>query len=104
MKINKLAASLAAAALVAAGAASAELPTVEAPDSFAEPGPVRGSIERMQETLAENAEGSWKAQRGAGICQDADRRLGDYVTSQAYTAELGEKIWRECHKAYSDVE
>jgi hypothetical protein len=104
MKIKTLGACVGAGALVAAHAALASLPAVEAPDSFERPGPVRSSIERMQETLADNQEGNWKAQRGLGICEDAARRLRDYVTSQVYTAELGEKLWDECHKAYSDVE
>ncbi len=104
MKIRTLSVSFAAAGLLAAGAALAALPAVEAPDSYAKPGQVRKSIEGMQETLADNAEGNWKAQRGAGVCEDAARRLRDYVTSQVYTAELGEKLWDECHKAYTDVE
>jgi hypothetical protein len=104
MKNRKLAVSLVAGALLSAGAAWAALPAVEAPESYAKPGEVRSSIEGMQRTLADNAGGNWKAQRGAGICEDAARRLRDYVTSQVYTAELGEKIWRECYKAYTDVE
>ena len=104
MKIRTLSVSVAVAAVLAAGSAWAALPAVEAPDSFDRPGPVRGAIEDMQETLADHAEGNWKAQRGAGICADAARRLRDYVTSQVYTSDLGEKLWRECHKAYTDVE
>ena len=104
MKIRTLSVSLAAGALLAAGTALAALPTVEGPDSYAKPGQVRTSIKGMQDTLADNAEGNWKAQRGVGICEDAARRLRDYVTSQAYTAELGEKLWNECHKAYTAVE
>ena len=104
MKINRLSVSVAAGALFAAQAALAALPAVEAPDSFERPGPVRSSIEAMQETLEDNTAGNWKAQRGAGVCEDAARRLRDYVTSQAYTADLGEKLWDECHKAYTDVE
>ena len=104
MKIRKLAASLLAGAVLFGGAAVAALPGVEALDSYAKPGQVRKSIERMQETLADHAAENWKAQRGAGICADAARRLRDYVTSQAYTPDLGAQIWRECHKAYTDVE
>jgi gas vesicle protein len=104
MKFNTLYAGVVVGALLGASAALAALPTVEAPDSYAKPGQVRNSIEAMQETLADNAEGNWKAQRGAGVCEDAARRLRDYVTSQVYTAELGEKLWDECHKAYGDVE
>ena len=104
MKSKTLGASVALGALVAVQAALAALPAVEAPDSFERPGPVRSSIERMQETLGNNTDGNWKAQRAVGICADAARRLGDYVTSQVYTAELGEKLWDECHKAYADVE
>jgi hypothetical protein len=104
MKNKTLGASFALCALVAVQAALAALPAVEAPDSFERPGPVRSSIERMHETLGNNTDGNWKAQRAVGICADAARRLGDYVTSQVYTAELGEKLWDECHKAYADVE
>jgi hypothetical protein len=104
MKVSKLAVTAVSAAALGATSAWASPPEVEAPDGFERPGPVRQSIERMQETLADAADGNWKAQRGAGICEDAARRLRDYVTSQAYTAGLGEKIWRECHKAYGDVE
>ena len=104
MKIRTFGVSVAAGVLFAAQAAMSAFPAVKAPDSFERPGPVRSSIEAMQETLADNQQGNWKAQRGVGICEDAARRLRDYVTSQAYTAELGEKLWDECHKAYSDVE
>lgn len=104
MKIRALSVSAAVGTWLAVASAWAALPAVEAPESYAKPGPVRGAIEDMQETLAANAEGNWKAQRGAGVCEDAARRLRDYVTSQVYTAELGEKLWGECHKAYTDVE
>ncbi|MBK1698680.1 hypothetical protein [Rhodovibrio salinarum] len=106
MKTYRVFAGLAAAMVLAAGtgAAATTLPDVREPASYDKPRPVRTAIERMQKTLADHAEDNWQAQRNAGICEDAARRLHDYVTSQAYTAELGEQLWRECHQAYTGVE
>jgi hypothetical protein len=104
--MNRIVRAGASAVLVsgmAIGAARAETTEVPVPDSFERPGRVESSITKMEEALAGLREGNWKAQRAHGICQDAHRRLADYVTSQVYTPELGEKIWRECHKAYTDV-
>lgn len=102
-RIARVCASAVLASGLAIAPAGAETPEVSAPESFERPGRVERSITQMQETLAGMTEGNWKAQRAHGICQDAHRRLADYVTSQVYTPDLGEKIWRECHKAYSDV-
>ena len=104
MQTAKLAAGIAAGAVLFAAAAGASLPAVEPPESYAKPGPVRKSIERMRQTLADRAAETWTAQRGAGICEDAARRLRDYTTSRVYTPGLGEKLWRECHEAYTEVD
>ena len=102
-RIARLGASAALASGLAVAAAFAEAQEVSAPDSFERPSRVESSIAKMQESLSGATDGNWKAQRAHGICQDAHRRLADYVTSQVYTPDLGEKIWRECHKAYTDV-
>ncbi len=102
LKSLTLAAALAAFAVAPAAAA----PDVTPPEDFGQAKQVRAALRdmhgyvrtRMKET------GHWRARRAEGICGDALRRLEDRLTSNAYEADVGETIWRDCHRAYAEVE
>ena len=101
-RATPVAAAVAAALL--ASAAWAALPEMRPPD-FARAEAVRGSLKAMHRSLEAEARksGHWLARRGAGHCKNAIERLDWRVTAAAYDAEVGEKIWRDCHDAYSRV-
>lgn len=90
-----------AAAMLAAGTALAALAEMRPPD-FSRAEAVKGSLKAMHRALERETQrsGHWLASRGAGHCKNALDRLEWRVTSAAYDAESGERIWRDCHDAY----
>lgn len=100
--------SFAFASVIAAVAAAPALaaPEVTPPEDFADAGQLRAALKEMHGYVREQEKqtGSWRARRAAGICGDGLRRLEDYRTSMAYDAEVGKRLWQDCHDAYDDVE
>lgn len=104
MSLKSLTLAAALAAFAAAPAAAA--PDVAPPEDFGRAGQVRAALKDMHghvRTRMKEA-GHWRARRAEGICGDALRRLEDRITSNAYEPGVGEKIWRDCHRAYVEVE
>mgnify|MGYP000518945021 CR=1 FL=1 len=105
MAHTPFAAAALAAVLALAAAPATAAPAVEPPEDFAKVSQVRAALKEMRRYVArqERETGDWRAMRANGVCHDALRRLEDYRTSQAYTPELGEKLWQDCHDAYASV-
>jgi hypothetical protein len=89
----------------ASGAAAAGLPETPPPD-FVNAGSVMQSVGTMLDRLKPLTEGegrTWQAIRARSMCETVRIELRQAQRSRSYTAETGERRWRECAEAYARV-